>query len=69
MILFTIINKKEQAINLCQNILIPMMPFAIKNKKEQAINLRQKYFHLYDTLYFIINKRKQAKIYNHSMYN
>ena len=26
------------------------------------------YFYLYDILYFIINKKEQVEIYNHSMY-
>ena len=64
MIPVTIINKKKEA----RNIFIRMIPFTIIDKKKEAINLRQKYFHSYDTLYFIINKRKQAKRYNHSMY-
>ena len=41
---FTILNKKEQTINLHQKYFNSMIPFTILNKKEQAINLHQKYF-------------------------
>ena len=58
MILFTIINKKEQAINLRQKYFHSYDCFTIINKKGQAINLREKYFHSNDNFY--INKQKET---------
>ena len=52
MIPFTMINKKERAINLRQKYFNFYDLFYYKNKKEQAINLCEKYFNFYDPFYY-----------------
>ena len=62
MILFTIINKKEQARNLRQKYFHSCDTLYNNQQKEQAINLRQKYFRSYDPFYNNKEKGKSNKL-------
>ena len=46
---------------LIHNIKYFFLIFCYQNQKEQAIDFHQKYFHSYDTLYFIITKGTRNK--------